>query len=163
MLPTVRRYSQTASYSQMNLTDLFAQVMLRPAPSLGLRLDVHRIELASPRDHWYFGSGATQSRGTMFGFGTLRSNGRADLGTATEISAEYTSSRNWSINAFLGAVRGGDLVRTNFRNRTLTFGYIETVLQYLKPRGSASVRQRPRLRPQDLSCLLVARTVDGVM
>ena len=130
MLPTVRRYSQTASYSQMNLTDLFAQAFLRPAPSLGLRLDVHRIALASSRDHWYVGSGATQSRGTNFGFGTLRSNGRANLGTAAEMSAEYTFSRNWSINAFLGALRGGDLARTNFRSRTLTFGYIENVLQY---------------------------------
>jgi hypothetical protein len=59
MLPTVRRYAQTASYNQMNNTDLFVQALLRPTQSVGVRLDVHRIGLASPRDAWYFGSGAT--------------------------------------------------------------------------------------------------------
>jgi hypothetical protein len=114
----------------MNLTDLFAQVTLRPAPPLGLRLDVRRIELASPRDHWYFGSGATQLRGTTFGFGTLRSNGQKNLGTAAEMSADYTFSPNWSINAFLGVLRGGGLIRSHFSSRTLTFAYVENVLQY---------------------------------
>jgi hypothetical protein len=91
---------------------------------------VHRISLASPHDHWYVGSGATQSRGTNFGFGTVMANGRTELGTAAEVSADYAFSPHWSVNAFLGALSGGDLVRTNFRSRTLTFGYLETVLQY---------------------------------
>ncbi len=52
MLPTVRRFAQSAIYSQMNHTDMFAQALLRPAPPLGLRVDFHRIGLASSRDHW---------------------------------------------------------------------------------------------------------------
>ena len=52
MLPTVRRYSQTAAYSQMNNTNLFAQVQLRPAEPLALRVDVHRVGLATARDLW---------------------------------------------------------------------------------------------------------------
>lgn len=130
MLPTVRRYSQTASYSQMNHTDLFAQAILRPAPPLGLRLDVHRIGLASPADHWYFGSGATQARGTTFGFATRPSRGGSDLGIATEMSADYTLSPHWSINGFLGVMRGGQVVRRSFSGRTLTYGYLENVIQF---------------------------------
>src|SRR4030095_1647954 len=45
MLPTVRRYAQTALYSQMNNTDLFAQLFARPRSRINLRLDVHRVAL----------------------------------------------------------------------------------------------------------------------
>jgi Alginate export len=47
MLPTVRRYAQSAIYSQMNHTDVFVQVLLRPVPPLGIRTDFHRIGLAT--------------------------------------------------------------------------------------------------------------------
>jgi hypothetical protein len=130
MLPTVRRYAQTALYSQMNSTDVFVQALTRPTPALGLRADLRRVGLASSRDHWYFGSGATQARGTQFGFATRPSNGATHLATIGELSADYTISRRWSINGFLGGGRGGEVVRRSFAGRTLTFGYIENVLQF---------------------------------
>lgn len=130
MLPTVRRYAQTALYSQMNSTDVFVQAFARPTPALGLRADLHRVGLASSRDHWYFGSGATQSRGTQFGFATRPSNGRTDLATIVETSADYAISRRWSINAFFGVARAGGVVRRSFAGRTMTFGYVENLLQF---------------------------------
>jgi hypothetical protein len=130
MLPTVRRYSQTAVYSQMNSRDVFVQVLARPVPALGVRADLRRVGLATSRDHWYFGSGATQSRGTLFGFSTRPSNGRTDLAAITELSADYAVSRHWSVNGFLGVARGGDVVRRSFAGRTMTFAYVENVLQF---------------------------------
>jgi hypothetical protein len=130
MLPTVRRYSQTASYAQMNSTDLFGQALLRPASALGLRVDVHRIGLASARDLWYGGSGATQARGTTFGFSTRPSFGATGLGTVVEDSADYAISPHWSVNGYMGVMRGGDVVRPAFPGRTLTFGYVENVVQF---------------------------------
>jgi hypothetical protein len=130
MLPTVRRYAQTALYSQMNSTDVFVQALARPTPALGLRADLRRVGLASSRDHWYFGSGATQSRGTQFGFSTRPSSGRTDLATIVELSADYVVSRRWSINGFLGVARGGEVVQRTFAGRTMTFGYVENVLQF---------------------------------
>ena len=130
MLPTVRRYAQTALYSQMNNVDLFVQVLARPAASFGIRGDVHRIDLASSNDSWYFGSGATQSRGTLFGFSTRPANGSTDLATIVEASADYTMSPQWSINAYLGIARGGEVVRRSFVRPTTTFVYFENVLQF---------------------------------
>ncbi len=130
MLPTVRRYAQSASYSQMNSTDLFVQALLRPTDSVGVRVDVHRIGLASPRDLWYFGSGATQARGTIFGFGTRPSHGARSLGTVVEGSADYAIAPGWSINGYLGVIRGGGVVRPEFAGDTMTFGYLENVLQF---------------------------------
>ena len=130
ILPTVRRFAQSAIYSQMNHTDLFVQALLRPAASVGIRADVHRVGLASSRHHWYSGSGATQARGTLFGFATRPSYGRTDLGTIAEASGEYRVATHWSINAYLGVVRGGGVVQPAFAGETMTFGYVENVLQF---------------------------------
>jgi hypothetical protein len=130
MLPTVRRYSQTATYSQMNHTDLFAQALLRPAEPFTVRVDVHRIGLASARDLWYFGSGATQSRGTLFGFSTRPSNAATELANVVEASADYAISRHWSIGGFVGAMRGGNVVRRSFAGRTMVFGFVESAVQF---------------------------------
>jgi Alginate export len=130
MLPTGRRFAQTVGYSQMNNTDLFAQLLLRPSASLGVRGDVHRVGLASTRDLWYFGSGATQSRGTTFGFSTRPSHGATGLGTTFEASADFAFSRHWSLNGFVGVMRAGPVARQTFRGRTMTLGYVENVLQF---------------------------------
>jgi hypothetical protein len=130
MLPTVRRYAQNASYSQMNNTDLFAQALLRPMPALGVRVDVHRVGLASARDMWYFGSGATQSRGMAFGYSTRPSNGATDLATVAEASADYAVSPRWSVNGYIGVANGGQVVRRAFAGSTMTFAYLENVLQF---------------------------------
>ena len=130
MLPTVRRYAQTTLYSQMNNTDLFAQVMLRPRPGLAVRLDWHRVGLASSRDAWYSGSGATQNRGTIVGFSTRPSNGKRTLATIVEGSADYTISRHWSVNGYLSAGRGGGVVEPAFTGHTMAFGYLENVVQF---------------------------------
>jgi hypothetical protein len=130
MLPTVRRYAQTALYSQMNSRDVFVQAFARPTSALGLRADVRHVGLATARDHWYFGSGATQGRGTQFGFATRPSYGRRDLATIVELSADYTVSSHWSINGFIGLAEGGQVVRRAFAGPTMTFVYAENVLQF---------------------------------
>jgi hypothetical protein len=86
--------------------------------------------LASSRDAWYFGSGATQSRGTLFGFSTRPSNGHRDLATIIEGSGDYSVSRHWSINAYLGVVRGGQVVQRTFAGPTMTFLYVENLVQF---------------------------------
>ena len=130
MLPTVRRYAQSASHSQMNQREVFVQALARPREAMGLRVDVHRLRLATARDLWYFGSGATQGRGPLFGFSTRPSNGSTDLGTSFEVSMDYALSPRWSLNAYLGILRGGHVVRRTFASSTMTFGYVENVVQF---------------------------------
>lgn len=130
MLPTVRRYAQTAGYSQMNNTDVFAQLLLRPMPALGVRLDVHRVGLTSAADMWYFGSGATQSRRTTFRYATRPSNGATDLATIVEGSADYAVSPRWSLNGYVGVAKGGQVVRRAFAGSMMTFAYLENVVAF---------------------------------
>jgi hypothetical protein len=130
MLPTVRRYAQTALYSQMNNTDLFTQFLVRPRPNVNVRVDVHRVGLASARDAWYFGSGATQQRGGTFGFSTRPSFGARRLATIVEGSVDCAIAPHWSVNGFVSAGRGGSVVRGAFAGRTIVFGYVENVVQF---------------------------------
>jgi hypothetical protein len=130
MLPTVRRYAQTALYSQMNNTDLFAQLFARPRPRINVRLDLHRVGLASARDAWYFGSGATQQRGSIFGFATRPSFLERHLATIGEGSIDYAIAPHWSVNGYLAVGRGGGVVTGAFAGRALTFAYLENVLQF---------------------------------
>jgi len=130
MLPTVRRYAQSALYSQMNNTDLFAQLLARPRPAINVRLDWHRVGLASSRDGWYFGSGATQQHGTIFGFATRPSFGASHLATIAEGSVDYAVAPHWSVNGYLAAGRGGGVVTGAFAGRSMVFGYMENVIQF---------------------------------
>jgi hypothetical protein len=128
MLPTVRRFAQTTVYGTMNLRDAFVQAQARPRPSLGLRLDVRRLGLASSADLWYAGSGATLARGAVFGYTGRRSNGSTRLGTAVEASADYAITPRLSVNGFLGRIRGGPVVTATFAGDTLWFIYLESVI-----------------------------------
>jgi len=130
MLPTVRQYAQSALYSQMNNTDLFAQLLFKPHARIGARIDWRRVGLASSRDGWYYGSGATQQHGSIFGFATRPSFGARHLATIEEGSIDYAIGAHWSINGYLSGGRGGDVVTGAFRGRTLLFGYVENVVQF---------------------------------
>jgi hypothetical protein len=114
----------------MNLDDRFAQVIARPHQTITVRGDVHWLRLAEPADLWYAGSGATQRRGTIFGYAGRRSGGSTSFGTALEGSADWTITPHWSINAYLGWIRGSDVVRASFAGDRLTFAYFENVLQF---------------------------------
>jgi hypothetical protein len=132
VLPTVRRFSQTTVFSTMNVDDAFVQVMARPARRLGLRLDIHRLHLASAADLWYIGSGATLEEGAVFGYSGRRSNGSRVLGTSIEGSADFVVSPIWSVNAFAGHVDGGRVVTGTFRSDQFWFAYVEQVLRFDK-------------------------------
>lgn len=130
VLPTVRKYAFTAVYAPMNLRDVFVEASLRPVSRATVRADVRRLWLADAADLWYAGSGASQQRGTIFGYAGRQSGGATAFGTVLEGAANVTLGRHWSINGFAGTIRGGPVVRTLFVGRWLRFFYIENVLQY---------------------------------
>ena len=83
-LPTIRRYSLSASYATMNLRDVFVQAYLKPHARVSARVDLHRLDLAEGADRWDGGSGATQAKGTFFGYAGRATRGATRLGTVLE-------------------------------------------------------------------------------
>lgn len=131
VLPTVRKWAFTTAYAPMNLRDVFGEVMVRPVPRVSLRADVRRLWLASRGDLWYAGSGATQRTGTFFGYAGRRSGGSTDFAPfVLQAAGDVRINRYWSANAFLGGMRGGDVVAASFTGRWLRYFYLESVVQW---------------------------------
>jgi hypothetical protein len=129
MLPSSRRYALSSAYAQMNLRDLFVQFLAEPG-RFKTRLDLHRVSLASGADLWYQGSGATSSTGRFFGFAGRAAGGATALGTVLEGTVEVPIKKYWSLNAYAGTIRGGDVVKRMFAGTTLTTGYVENVIRF---------------------------------
>ena len=129
MLPNSRTYALSAVYTQMNLHDLFAQVLLERGAWRG-RVDWHHLTLDHAGDRWYHGSGATSRDGLFFGFSGRPSGGGTSLGTILEGALDIRLMKYWSINGYLGRMRGGDVVRASFTGDRLLFWYVENVVGF---------------------------------
>jgi hypothetical protein len=129
LLPTSRKYSLSAVYSQMNVRDLFAQLRIEPR-YLNARIEVHRLTLASGADLWYQGSGATASGDRFFGFAGRHAGGETSLGTVLEGTVDVPIKKYWSVNAYAGTMWGGGVVKRWFTGTRLFFWSLENVLRF---------------------------------
>jgi len=66
ILPTLRVYARFLSFNSMNNTDLFGEVMPRPAKKFTIRSDVHDLWPSNSHDLWYSGGGAFQPKYVRF-------------------------------------------------------------------------------------------------
>jgi hypothetical protein len=130
MLPTVRKYALSATYSPMNLNDRFLEISLRPHDRVRASTSVRVLSLVSAADGWYAGSGATQQEGRIFGYAMRPSRGATGLGKVLEGSMDVRLTPHWSLNGYLGHIRGGDVVDGTFARDRLFFGYVEQVLRF---------------------------------
>lgn len=129
MLPSSRKYSLSATYAQMNLTDAFVQAAFEPR-GVKTRIEVHAVGLASGQDLWYQGSGATASTGRYFGFSGRAAGGHSRLGTVLEGAVDVPLKAYWSVNVYVGTMWGGGVVKHNFSGTRLTFWYLENVFRF---------------------------------
>jgi len=139
MLPSSRQYALSSVYTQMNLSDAFAQLRIEPR-RFKARIEVHALHLASGSDLWYHGSGATAAKGRFFGFSgravlpdpstSLSASGRVPLGSVVEATLEVPLLKFWSINGYAGTMSAGDAVRSMFTNKWLTSWSVENVIRF---------------------------------
>ena len=130
MVPTTRPDVLGGTYAQMNLRDVYANVVLHPRDRLTVALDIHQLSLADRLDRWYSGTGATQFDGGYFGFSTRRSTLRTGLGTLLQVSATSALKEQWMLKGSVAMVRGGDVVRRQFDGSTLLVLAFESVVSF---------------------------------
>ncbi len=129
MLRDQHTHGPSMTYAAMNLRDVFAELRVAPHARLDLRFESHHLRLAAAADRWYQGSGATASAGRFFGYSARPSNGETTLGTTFETTAALRLSRFWSINGYIGHMRGGPVVRGVFDGNRLWFWHVQNVLE----------------------------------
>lgn len=124
ILPTPRVYARFPFFNEMNNTDLFAEVMLRPTNKLAIRSDVHGLWLSNKHDLWYTGGGAFQP--WTFGFSGRPSNGATSLATLYDISGDYKWKHGVSFGLYFGYAVGGEVIKKIYpANANGALGYSE--------------------------------------
>ena len=98
----------------MNLRDVYAQARLSARSTMTVSGEFHRLWLATARDRWYGGTGATSLRGNYFGFSVRPSRLAASLATYATASVEAVLHPVWTVGATAGVIKGGEIVRRQF-------------------------------------------------
>jgi hypothetical protein len=124
MLPTPRIYARFPFYSEQNLKDAWAQLILRPSARLTARLDFHKLALDRTQDLWYAGGGAFQEK-PSFGYSGRPSGGFGSLATLIDLSLDYQLRKSSAITFYVAHAQGGNVVRSIFPGRDATFAYLE--------------------------------------
>lgn len=100
-------------YTNANLRDLLAQVMLQPGPRTNVRLDLHWYALDNPADLWYVGSGVTQERGSN-GLTGRPSGGSRDIGTYFDLTLEHKLDAHNTLLLRWNQAYGGRVLSPSF-------------------------------------------------
>jgi hypothetical protein len=124
MLPTPRVYARFPFYNEMNNTDAFGELILRPWKRVTFRSDVHDLWLSNSHDLWYGGGGAFQP--WTFGYLGRPSNGLKGLATVYDTSGDFQLSRALSLGLYFGYAQGGAVIKKIFpKGPDSKFGFIE--------------------------------------
>ncbi len=116
LLPSTRLYSFFPIYNLMNNQDLFAQLILKPFQALAIRSDWHFIALSERADRFYSGTGATQKKGTNFGYTGRPGYGKSDLGNLLDITINYQINPQFGVSAYYGHFFGGSVIEKLYPN-----------------------------------------------
>lgn len=128
MLPTPRIYARFPFYSETNLEDLFAEVILRPNKRWTLRADIHALGLANSNDLWYAGGGAYDN--SAFGYAGRPSGGSKGLGTLYDLSLDCQLEKHLNMTLYLGYAHGGSVVEKSYQGKDATFAYAELTYRF---------------------------------
>jgi hypothetical protein len=128
LIPTARIYAQLPFYNLMNVSDLFAELLLRPHRRVLVRTDYHWLQLTEHRDRWYAGSGAITEDG--FGYTSARSGDHRDLAHLVDVSIAVELHARLALNAYYGHAFGQDVVGTTFAGTQVDYGFLELFFRY---------------------------------
>jgi len=125
MIPSTPIQSPFPFYNLMNNQDVFVQLLARPLPNVGLRLDFHWLNLNAGNDLWYTGSGAGSN--TDFGYFGAPGYGQNSLAYLTHIGGVIFLSQELKLNVFYGHAFGQEVIRSNYSGAAGDFGLLEVV------------------------------------
>ena len=123
LLPSGHTYARFPFFSQSNLRDAFAELILRPDPKLLVRTDIRRLGLVSSKDLYYTGSGAYDN--STFGYTGRTSSNSHDIGTLVDTSIDYQFSSTTLLIFYVAHVTGGSVISSIYKGSDASFGYLE--------------------------------------
>ena len=140
LLPTSRAYARFPFYSEVNLQDFFAQLILQPSKRMTVRADIHGLKLADNHDLWYSGGGAYDN--STFGYAGKPSNGHSNLGVLYDVSLDYQVGKQVSLYLYGGYSDGGDVQKAIYKSGSAVFVYTEAAVPILREEFEPQRTQR---------------------
>jgi len=132
MIPTLRIYSMTPSYTFMNTKYWMAQVILRPLKKMVVRSDLHLVDLTEDEDYWYLGSGLMRPDVLSYAaVGAHLGKNHDDLLTLWDLSIFLKDLYRYNglkvgLDLYVSHIWGGDVVEDRYpEDDDLTFFYAE--------------------------------------
>jgi len=123
-LYTPRLYARFPFFNELNNTDLFSSLILRPNTKTNLRLEYHNLRLTSARDLWYSGGGAFQN--TSFGYAGRPSGGKPQLANLVDGSIDFNLDPQTTLSAYYGYAFGGQVIQNIYPNgKNGSYGFLE--------------------------------------
>ncbi len=128
VLPTARLYAFFPFYNLMNNRDLFAQLILEPAPSVSLSTTAHWLRVTESDDLLYAGGGATSN--SVFGFASTASGGRKGIGTMLDLSLSWQATKWLTIAGYYAHVFGCGMIDEAFEGNDASYAFAEATVAW---------------------------------
>ena len=128
LIPTSRSYSRFPFFTEANLKDFFAQLILQPSKRATIRADIHGLKLADNHDLWYSSGGAYDN--ATFGYTGRATNGHSNLGVLYDISLDYQVGKQISLYLYGGYSDGGDAQKAIYKSGSAVFAYAEAQYRF---------------------------------
>lgn len=128
LLPTAWLYAQFPFYNMMNNQDVFAQLILKPHPTVTVRADFHWLKLKESKDLVYAGAGATSAQG--FGFAGYPSGGSRELAYLAHVMLSVKPLSFLSFNLLYAHAFGQEAIDAQFSGRQANYGFAEAIVSF---------------------------------
>ncbi|HMF99427.1 MAG TPA: alginate export family protein [Vicinamibacterales bacterium] len=129
VLPTPRLYARLPFFNMMNDGDAFAEVIVKPAPRVIVRSDVHSLALADAHDLWYTGGGAFQA--ATFGYAGRPANGATALATLSDAGVDWSVNAHLAVAGYYGYAHGGPVPEAIYSTHNAAhLGYAEMLVRF---------------------------------
>lgn len=128
MLPTAWLYAQFPFYNMMNNQDLFIQAVLKPDPTLMMRIDFHWLGVQNSRDLVYNGAGATSD--TYFGYNGVPTGGVNNLAYLAHVMVNYKPFDHLAFNAFYAHAFGQRVIDAQYTGQQGNYGFVEAIVSF---------------------------------
>jgi hypothetical protein len=128
VLPTARLYALYPFYNLMNNRDLFAQLVLQPAPTVTMTTTAHWLRVSQSDDLLYAGGGATSN--SVFGFGGTATGGRNGIGTMVDLSLAWQPTKWLTLSGYYAHVFGCGMIDQAFLGNDSSYAFAEATLAW---------------------------------
>ena len=128
VLPTARLYALFPFYNLMNNRDLFAQLVLEPAPTVTATTTAHWLRVTRSDDLIYSGGGATSN--SFFGFGSTASGSRNGIGTMVDLSLAWQATKWLTLSGYYAHVFGSGMIDQAFEGNDANYAYAEATVAW---------------------------------